>query len=1130
MKRIVFLVILLLLGHQSKAQVGIGNTNPNASLDISASNVATPSNTDGILIPRADEFPAIDPTVNQDGMLLFITGNGTATRGLYEWNNGATSWSTVTGSGPDDDWYVSGTSTTPTNINDNIYTQGNVALGISGINNSRLYVQSDPAVHTYGFRNVYNGTNPGGFSYAIYNQSDIADISRAYSLYNVIGGTNNGTNYGLHNEFQNNGTGVKYGVYNNFDLNAPNGNKYGVFNRVEGATGIFTGFRNEAPGAWTIDGDFTGFQTSFNAGGNGRRYGTYTSISASGTGQKYGTYINIDQGSGGTHYGLYSDTQSATGYASYFIGRSSFGTGNTNRYLMPGTDGTTGQMMTTDGSGNLSFVTPSSGAERIDDLLDGKSDSDGTDDGSSIFLGVNAGATDDSSDNKNIGIGYNALTTNFAGFGNVAIGYNAMPIAFGWDNTAIGINAFDGITSGFQNVALGAHAMPNLTTGSANTIIGYNAGANAANSSGNVFLGNEAGTFASGGNQLYIENSGANADNALIYGEFDNDILRTNSEFQIGNPTGTGFAFPTSDGAAGQVMTTNGAGLISFNTPTSSDFDWFEAGTTNPPDAITDNIFTQGKVGIGGTSALYTLDVDYTGTDLRATTIDYTYSGTSTPASALNITSEGSGVGSNVYGGYFQVANSANSNNTNGLYILNSASAINNKGLSIAAVGSGQSNVGIRSYAINATSNNLAAEFGDPFYPGSGDVVIHDELLINNGSFQLIDGTQNTDYVLRTDAFGNASWVDPVSVFTDTDWTITGANQYSGVTGFVGIGDTTPDYKLDVEYTGTTTSASYVNYTYTGSSGIGSAHDVDAQTTGTGNIAAGYFQVTGSNSAASSIALYGLNSANANFNTGVQGTAFGSGSINYGLLGIASGATTNWAGYFGSGAPGTGNGNVYVNDQLFVADEFRYTDGNEAVDQVLRSDATGIASWVNPASVFTDTDNQTIDNIGLSGDSLGISIEDDGQPIQTVDLSAVSYNVSNFALAKMTMSALQVHPVNTWTKQNFDTTAFDIGSNFNTTTDRFEVTEAGQYRISASYRSILNVSANNLFGISVYVNGAAVRTKITDHYASGVVVRDVKTIESLTVGDYIEIYFFANGALSVTNSTLYTTFEVERIR
>lgn len=45
-----------------------------------------------------------------------------------------------------------------------------------------------------------------------------------------------------------------------------------------------------------------------------------------------------------------------------------------------------------------------------------------------------------------------------------------------------------------------------------------------------------------------------------------------------------------------------------------------------------------------------------------------------------------------------------------------------------------------------------------------------------------------------------------------------------------------------------------------------------------------------------------------------------------------------------------------------------------------------------------------------------------------------------------------------------------------------------------------------------------------------VVVRDVKTIETLAVGDYVEIYFFANGALSVTNSTLYTTFEVERIR
>ena len=68
------------------------------------------------------------------------------------------------------------------------------------------------------------------------------------------------------------------------------------------------------------------------------------------------------------------------------------------------------------------------------------------------------------------------------------------------------------------------------------------------------------------------------------------------------------------------------------------------------------------------------------------------------------------------------------------------------------------------------------------------------------------------------------------------------------------------------------------------------------------------------------------------------------------------------------------------------------------------------------------------------------------------------------------------------------------------------------------------------YGISVYVNGSAVKSEVINHYASGYVIREVSTIEALAVNDYIEIHFFANAALTVTFSTVYTTFEVERIR
>ncbi|MFL0354734.1 hypothetical protein [Xanthomarina sp. GH4-25] len=60
-------------------------------------------------------------------------------------------------------------------------------------------------------------------------------------------------------------------------------------------------------------------------------------------------------------------------------------------------------------------------ATKIADLDDGKSDVNG----SSIFLGLDAGAQDNGTSNRNVGVGYQALSSNTAGEGNVALGYRA---------------------------------------------------------------------------------------------------------------------------------------------------------------------------------------------------------------------------------------------------------------------------------------------------------------------------------------------------------------------------------------------------------------------------------------------------------------------------------------------------------------------------------------------------------------------------------------------------------------------------------------------------------------------------------------------------------------------------------
>lgn len=130
---------------------------------------------------------------------------------------------------------------------------------------------------------------------------------------------------------------------------------------------------------------------------------------------------------------------------------------------------------------------------------------------------------------------------------NVAIGVNAMRLAETTSSysIAIGYAAMENVTGG-NNVGVGYVAMRNLTTGSGNVAIGYSAGSQLTTES----------------NKLYIENSDSTT--PLIYGEFDNDIVRVNGELQVGDPSGTGFKFPTIDGTASYVLQTNGSGTVSW--------------------------------------------------------------------------------------------------------------------------------------------------------------------------------------------------------------------------------------------------------------------------------------------------------------------------------------------------------------------------------------------------------------------------------------------------------------------------------------------------------------------------------------------------------------------------------------
>ncbi len=238
--------------------------------------------------------------------------------------------------------------------------------------------------------------------------------------------------------------------------------------------------------------------------------------------------------------------------------------------------------------------------------------------GGSVFIGENAGLNDDLNNNDNVFIGYESGKPNVDGYGNTACGtsslkkivtgdYNA---AYGFEalrnntggyNTGVGPWALAGNTSGSNNVGLGRGANSTNTTGNKNIAIGsysleHNSGGSrnvaignesmayvsgsennntaigheagfGANGSNNIFLGYQAGTNQDYSNRLYIENS--NSSTPLIYGEFDNDILRVNGTLNINSA----FSFPTSDGTSNQVLQTDGSGSLSWTNNIGTDTD-----------------------------------------------------------------------------------------------------------------------------------------------------------------------------------------------------------------------------------------------------------------------------------------------------------------------------------------------------------------------------------------------------------------------------------------------------------------------------------------------------------------------------------------------------------------------------
>jgi len=223
------------------------------------------------------------------------------------------------------------------------------------------------------------------------------------------------------------------------------------------------------------------------------------------------------------------------------------------------------------------------------------------------------------SGSSNVGIGFGALKKGTTAYNNIGIGKSALlSNEEGNFNVAIGSDAFNTTKTAQRSIAIGSTAGVNDTASIDNVYLGFGVGRGTVfatdgydrsentmigsyagyfnNTSGNVFLGYSAGINAKADNQLYITNDDTDSLSSLIYGQFDNELLRINGELNIDGL----YTMPTTAPSSGDVLRATGG---------SGDLTWYDLDVSWEFGAGDDVIYEDGDVGIGIGNPIYRIDV-----------------------------------------------------------------------------------------------------------------------------------------------------------------------------------------------------------------------------------------------------------------------------------------------------------------------------------------------------------------------------------------------------------------------------------------------------------------------------------------------------------------------------------------
>lgn len=527
-----FFVACNLLGLISFAQVGINTTTPNAQLDIRATSATTPSNTDGLLIPKINVFPVTNPTAAQQGMLVYLTtAVGTKQPGFYYWDNPTLSW---IGIGVDAKaWQLAGNfvnATTDfmgsTNDADVIFKRNNVRVGRLGDTNtsfgkSALNPATTGLINTaIGHQSLFSNTS-GNYNVAIGNDALKANLTGNDNLALGSGALMNNTsgngNAAFGNDaLYNNNANDNIGIGRKAMFNTTNGTN----NLAVGYQALFsntTGSNNTGIGFNTQTGNATTVLTNATALGANAFVATSNSMVLGSINGVNGSTASVNVGIGTTTPNAALEVKAV----------SPAGPTNTEGLLIPRMSVFPTANPTAAQHGMMVFLTTTIGTRRPGFYYWNNPAT------SWIGLSKDATAWQLAGNTVNATIDFMGSTNDadvifkrfnlragHIGASSTSFGVKALnPASTGLYNNAIGLTALSVNTTGERNNAMGFEALLDNTTGRLNTALGD--GSLFKNISGNN-------NSAVGYNSLLVNTTGNN-NSALGYAAFSTGAMYSNS-------------------------------------------------------------------------------------------------------------------------------------------------------------------------------------------------------------------------------------------------------------------------------------------------------------------------------------------------------------------------------------------------------------------------------------------------------------------------------------------------------------------------------------------------------------------------------------------------------------------------